>query len=276
LLQGIPGSPTNFHNVPYSLTEEFVAVYRMHPLIPDEFVFRSAETDKEIARHTFTELTLRGSGGTPPAGGNVRAKVTKLGIENIFYSFGRSHPGALSLHNFPVSLQEFRKPGSEPIDLATIDIMHTRERGVPRYNEFRRLFNLKPVKSFEELTDNPVWAEELRQVYGDVERVDLVVGMFAEPKPPGFGFSDTAFRVFLLMAERRIESDRFFTRDFRPEIYSQAGIDWVRDNTLRTVLLRHFTSLEPALCGVANPFAPWMPVWPNNNSTPTGQSRHDD
>ena len=26
---------------PYSLTEEFVAVYRMHPLIPDEYVFRS-------------------------------------------------------------------------------------------------------------------------------------------------------------------------------------------------------------------------------------------
>ena len=38
-----------------------------------------------------------------------------------------------------------------------------------------------------------------------------MVGMFAEPKPKGFGFSDTAFRVFVLMASRRIEADRFFT-----------------------------------------------------------------
>nr|WP_242647627.1 peroxidase family protein [Mycobacteroides abscessus] len=44
LICGIPGSPTNLHDVPYSLTEEFVAVYRMHPLIPDDFVFRSPPT----------------------------------------------------------------------------------------------------------------------------------------------------------------------------------------------------------------------------------------
>ena len=44
------------------------------------------------------------------------------------------------------------------------------------------MFRLKPAASFEELTDNPVWAEELRRVYGDVERVDLMIGMYAEPK----------------------------------------------------------------------------------------------
>ena len=38
-----PARPTNHHGVPYALTEEFVAVYRMHPLIPDEFTFRSLE-----------------------------------------------------------------------------------------------------------------------------------------------------------------------------------------------------------------------------------------
>ncbi len=41
VLSGIPGSPTNHHSAPYSLTEEFVAVYRMHPLLPDDFTFRS-------------------------------------------------------------------------------------------------------------------------------------------------------------------------------------------------------------------------------------------
>ena len=43
---GIPGSPTDHHGAPYSLTEEFVAVYRMHPLIPDDFEFRSLRTTR--------------------------------------------------------------------------------------------------------------------------------------------------------------------------------------------------------------------------------------
>jgi hypothetical protein len=62
------------------------------------------------------------------------------------------------------------------------------------------------------------------------------------------------------MASRRLESDRFFTRDFRPEVYTQAGFDWVNETTMRTVLLRHFPELEPALDGVENPFAPWAAV----------------
>ena len=110
------------------------------------------------------------------------------------------------------------------------------------------------------MTDNPVWAEELRRIYGDVEKVDHMIGMYAEPKPRGFGFSDTAFRVFILMASRRLESDRFFTKDYRPEVYTQVGYDWVEANTMRDVLLRHFPELEPALQGVANPFAPWKRV----------------
>ncbi|MDQ5815437.1 MAG: peroxidase, partial [Actinomycetota bacterium] len=45
MLSGIPGSPANHHHVPYSLTEEFVAVYRMHPLLPADFTFRSLDDD---------------------------------------------------------------------------------------------------------------------------------------------------------------------------------------------------------------------------------------
>jgi hypothetical protein len=253
VLQGIPGSPTDHFGVPYSLTEEFVAVYRMHPLVPDDFTFRSATDNTKLCEDPLPlpDLLL----------GHVRDRLRQFKMEDIFYSFGRSYPGAINLHNFPIHLQEFKQHMDGPlVDLATIDIVRTRERGVPRYNEFRRLLRLKPASSFEDLTDNPQWAQELREVYGDVERVDLMIGLYAEPKPPGFGFSDTAFRIFLLMASRRLNSDRFFTNDFRPEIYTQAGMDWIAENNMRTVLLRHFPALEPALCGVKNPFAPWKRV----------------
>ena len=132
---------------------------------------------------------------------------------------------------------------------------------MPRYNQFRRLFHKDPVKSFEELTDNPVWREEIRRVYGnDVEKVDLMTGLYAEPLPPGFGFSDTAFRVFVLMASRRLKSDRFFTNDYRAEVYTEFGLNYLKDNSMLTVLKRHHPDLAPALRGVDNAFKPWRKV----------------
>ncbi len=94
------------------------------------------------------------------------------------------------------------------------------------------------------MADTPEHAEDLRRIYGDPEQVDPMIGMYAERKPKGFGFSDTAFRIFILMASRRLESDRFFTRDYRPEVYTKEGIDWVEGNSMRTLLLRHFPELE--------------------------------
>jgi hypothetical protein len=99
--------------------------------------------------------------------------------------------------------------------------MRSRELGVPRYNTFRQLLHKPPVRTFEELTDNREWAEEIRRVYdGDIDRVDVTVGLFAEHPPKGFGFSDTAFRIFILMASRRLNSDRFFTVDYTPKAYT--------------------------------------------------------
>ncbi|GAS90132.1 peroxidase family protein [Mycolicibacterium brisbanense] len=250
LLHGIPGSPTNHHGVPYALTEEFVAVYRMHPLIPDTFTFRSASDDRVLSEHELPDLTVE----------NVRARLAETSMTDLLYSFGRANPGALNLHNYPHHLQHLQHIDGELLDLATIDLIRSRERGVPRYNEFRRLFRLKPAASFEELTGETTLAAELREVYDDIELVDLMIGLYAEPKPPGFGFSDTAFRVFILMASRRLESDRFFTDSFRKEIYTEVGMAWIRDNDMRSVLLRHHHELGPALKGVRNPFTPWNPV----------------
>lgn len=249
LLQGIPGSPTDHHGVPFSLTEEFVAVYRMHPLIPDRVELRRLADDRVLADHELPDLLLE----------RVRDRLSETSMEDLFYSFGRAHPGTLTLHNFPTHLRHLARRNGAEIDLAAIDILRTRELGIPRYNEFRRQFRLRPVRSFEELTGgDTVLAEELREVYhDDLEEVDLMVGMFAEPKPRGFAFSDTAFRVFILMASRRLSSDRFFTDDYRPEIYTPVGMRWIRDGTMRSLLLRHFPDLAPALDGVDNPFTPW-------------------
>ena len=152
------------------------------------------------------------------------------GFANVLYSLGIANPGAMRIRNYPNFLRQFRKDmplkkGKRPLsrkakqplmDMAAIDIMRDRERGVPRYNRFRELVGKKRVTSFEEITSIPGIAQKMREIYkDDVDRVDLLVGLLSEDLPEGFGFSDTAFRVFILMASRRLKSDRFFTDDYQ-------------------------------------------------------------
>jgi hypothetical protein len=250
VIRGIPGTPTDHHGVPYSLTEEFVAVYRMHPLIPDHFDFRSAGTDEPTLGPTeFDELT-------GPRGAQI---LREHRLADVIYTFATMNPGVVTLHNFPRYLQTFTRPDNgELMDLAATDILRCRELGVPRYTEFRRLLHLPVPSSFDEITSNAEWAAELHDVYGgDLDSVDLIAGMYAEDRPDGFAFSDTAFRIFILMASRRLNSDRFFTTDFTDEVYTPEGMGWIKDNTMITVLERHCPELAPYLKDSANAFAIW-------------------
>ena len=247
VIRGIPGTQVEQHNAPYSLTEEFVAVYRMHPLIRDDYSFRRASDDALIEQRAFDQVT-------DVKGNQLLASASTA---DLLYSFGTLYPGALQLHNYPRLLQYFTRPDGQIVDLASIDVMRMREFGVPRYSLFRELLHLRPIRSFEDVTDNPQWVRQMRDVYdGRIDRVDLMIGMFAEPKPTGFGFSDTAFRIFILMASRRLKSDRFFGNDYTPEVYTPEGYDWIENTTMGDVLSRHY----PGLRSVVNPdnvFSPW-------------------
>lgn len=250
VLSGIPGGLRDHFGVPYAITEEFVSVYRMHSLVPDEHTFRALRDHSVLKKCELPELL--GASGTK--------LIEELGMENLLYSFGVSHPGALRLHNFPVHLRNIKRFDGALVDLATIDVLRDRERGVPRYTEFRRLFHLSVPRTFDELTDNPQWARELAEVYANVDEVDLLPGLLAEPLPAGMAFGDTAFRVFILMASRRLNSDRFFTTDFTPAVYTALGMEWIRDNTMSSVILRHYPALAPALAHQKNAFWPWNTV----------------
>jgi hypothetical protein len=246
-LPGVLGSLPVHHAARYTNTEEFAAVYKMHPLMPDDFSFYSHEDGRLLGARNLTQVQ----------GEFTRANLTGFAMADLLYSFGVAHPGALTLHNFPRHLQNFTKIDGTVLDLATVDIIRERERGVPRYNDFREILHLPRVKSWNRLTANPRWAAELAEVYGHIDKVDTLVGMFAETPPRGFGFSDTTFHIFVLTATRRIQSDRFFTSDYTPEVYTPLGIRWVETNGMKTVLLRHHPELLPFVRQVENAFGPW-------------------
>jgi hypothetical protein len=254
-LIGIPGSRRDDHGVPYSLTEEFVGVYRMHPLIPDDFrIVDHRDGAERPEREPMLALT----------GTATRDAVARIGRETLLASFGVGRAGALALRNYPDTLRDLpRGPvdvaaGDERrIDLATIDIARDRERGLPRYNDFRRMLRLPPLGFAAMSGADAEIEDELRKLYGDPDRVDLMVGLYGETPPPKFGFSETAFRIFVLMASRRLKADPLFTDDWGPELYTREGLRWIEEATMTSVIARNMPELAPLMADVKNAFAPW-------------------
>ncbi|CAI9090528.1 OLC1v1025313C2 [Oldenlandia corymbosa var. corymbosa] len=207
VLSGLVGmkKPEN-HGVPYSLTEEFVSVYRMHSLLPDNLLLR----DTNVAP---------GPNKSPPVSKEVpisdligipgEKTLSEIGFTKQIVSMGHQACGALELWNYPEWLRDLvaqdidGKERPDHVDLAALEIYRDRERNVARYNAFRRALFLLPISKWEDLTDDKEAVKTLKEVYGnDVEQLDLLVGLMAEKKIKGFAISETAFIIFTIMASR--------------------------------------------------------------------------
>jgi tetratricopeptide (TPR) repeat protein len=250
---GIVGNPINKHGCAFGLSEEFVEVYRLHSLLPETLQLRR-RGQNGIAEQVPLPATRQ----------SASASITQRhAMSDLFYSFGNQHPGALMLNNFPRFMQELSIPGNPFFDMGTVDIVRARERGVPRYNEFRRQLGLNPIRSFDDLTDDATVRKELKSVYGDdpkdVEQLDLLIGTLAEGhRPTGFGFGETMFQIFILNASRRLQADRFYTDCFNEDVYTWEGLHWIDRTDFKTVILRHYPELaDTGLANIKNAFEPW-------------------
>jgi hypothetical protein len=314
----INDGPNHFGS-PFNFPEEFISVYRLHPLVPDLLEFRDLATNPNaIIKKVAVIDTFRGK---------ATARMDDGGLANWALTMGRQRLGTLTLRNMPQFLQnlDLRPRLDTKIDIAALDIIRDREHGVPRFNEFRRQIGLRQLTSFDDFIDRrpSVGAADaaeqqdlvktLREVYGqhtcdaakvittaqrdadgkpindclghadgsmvdNIEDVDIVVGFLAETtRPHGYAISETQFHIFIINASRRLFSDRFFTSSFRPEFYTQFGLDWVMNNgpgdkqweegepnghkqevsPLKRVLLRTMPELAGELSHVVNAFDPW-------------------
>ena len=264
MIGGIVGDKTNNHGVPFSITEEFTSVYRLHSLLPENLNFKRLSDKNKIESVAFTDT--RNEKSYPI--------MANYDLKDLYYSFGTQLPGQLVLNNFPKFMQELTIPGHGTMDLGMVDIIRDRERGVPRYNQFRRAIGLKPITSYRDFfpANKPLderqkgIIEKFNRVYGkdddgkdNVEMIDLLVGTLGEEvRPKNFGFGETQFQIFILMASRRLMADRFFTENYRKEYYTKSGLNWIDDEgTLSKVILRHMPELRPQLKGLETAFLPW-------------------
>jgi len=138
----------NHFGSPFNFPEEFTTVYRLHPLVPDLIEFRDYKDANAIKTRVPVADTVR-------AGSSAQMRSGSL--ENWALSMGRQRLGLLHLQNHPLFLQNLDMPHlpspSGKLDIPALDIIRDRERGVPRFNEFRRQIGLKSLTSFDDFID---------------------------------------------------------------------------------------------------------------------------
>ncbi len=139
----------NHFGSPFNFPEEFVTVYRLHPMVPDLIEFRELRNDPNVIRYKIPVVETQR--------GKATQALRRYGIANWALSMGRQRSGQLTLQNHPLFLQNLSLPrlksGTGKIDVPALDIIRDRERGVPRYNEFRRQYGLKQLTSFDDFLD---------------------------------------------------------------------------------------------------------------------------
>ncbi len=164
----------NHFGSPFNFPEEFITVYRLHPLLPDLIEYREWANEPNVIRQNVPVIeTFRGK---------ATEAVRQKGLTNWALSMGRQRLGALTLQNHPQFLQNLKmnrlQSSTQQIDVAALDLIRDRERGIPRYNEFRRQYGLKQLTGFDDFVDTRVSQDSsvrlkqeqlvktLRDVYG--------------------------------------------------------------------------------------------------------------
>jgi hypothetical protein len=229
----------------FSHTAEFVSAYRMHSLLPDTIKLRSYKDNHEVLTVVPLEsIILKNS---------PSIHQTREGKLNLLYTMGVHKACKLCLNNYPNTL---RKLGT--IDLAEIELIRERERGVPKYNEVRRTVFLKPYKDFTEMTDNEETIDALNQAYPEgIDSMDNMIGLHLEDKVPGMIFGETTYSIFVTHTTKRLERDRFLTECYTPEYYTKFGIDHVEMCSMSKVLRRHYPEIGHLIEKDTNAFIPW-------------------
>ncbi len=152
----------NHFGSPFNFPEEFVTVYRLHALVPDLIEYR--EWDHDAERDPAQDSRRR-----RPIGPKRRGRCASGAWRTGRSRWAASAPGALTLQNHPQFLQNLDVPrlpsATGKVDVAALDIIRDRERGVPRFNEFRRQYGLRQLRSYDDFIDT-------RQPSGSPERTE--------------------------------------------------------------------------------------------------------
>ncbi len=140
---------------------EFNLLYRWHSMIPDH-------------------LDLPGGGKLPALDYRFNnERLEAIGVEPLFAAASRQPAGRVGLRNVPDFMWHAEVSA----------LRFARDFRLQPFNAYRRRFGFAPYRDWDALTGDPALSAALRDLYGTVDRLEFLVGLFAE-KHDGSSFGD--------------------------------------------------------------------------------------
>ena len=135
-----------------------------------------------------------------------------------------------SLRNFL-----FGPPGAGGLDLVALNIQRGRDHGLADYNSTRVAYGLPAYESFADLTSNLELQEKLATLYGDVNHIDLWVGLMAEDHVPGASVGQLTQTIIAEQFQRLRDGDRFYYEN----VFEGEQLHRIRSTSLADIIQRN-------------------------------------
>ena len=138
------------------------------------------------------------------------------------------------------------------LDLAALNIQRGRDHGLPDYNSVRKFYTGFGITSFSQITLDPVKAAALQSLYGNVNNIDLWVGLLAEDRLSGKSVGKTMHAMLKAQFEKLRDGDYYYyiidqamPAEIRFKIKATKLSEVIKRNTSLTNLQQNLFFISP-------------------------------
>ena len=197
---------------------EFDLLYRWHGLVPDHITVDGQQYDHTRYRRD-------------------NALLEYLGVAKIVNAASHQRAGQISLGNVPTFLL-----GAE---YETIKM--GRDFRLRPYNEYRRQFGLDALTSFDELTDDTGLRGKLESMYGDIDNVEFVIGLFAQKHAERRLYGDLMYAMVAYDAFTQIYPNPLLSSNvYTARTFTEYGLELIDEtNSVEDLVRRNVGAAAP-------------------------------
>lgn len=178
---------------------EFDLLYRWHSLVPDQMTIAG----KQVEARDFR---------------NNNGLLEQEGVAAVLGSASVQKAGRIGLFNSPAFLAQAESNS----------LKMSRDFRLRPYNAYREQFGLPALESIDQLTADPVAREHITSLYGSIDKVEFLVGIFAEDRSPDSLFGSLLTTMVAYDALTQIFTNPLLSRNvYNEQTYSAYGIELI-------------------------------------------------
>jgi hypothetical protein len=174
------------------------ASYRWHTMVENDIIFRNNECNGVGP----VELPLKNVFFTIDF-----VRKFDIGILLKGLSVHQQYETDLKVNN---GLRNFLFGQGSGLDLASINIQRGRDHGLPNYNKVRKFYTGSTAASFSDIASNSKVASKMQTLFGNVDNIDLWVGLYAESLLSGKSLGKTVDAVLRSQLEKLRDGDFYY------------------------------------------------------------------